>query len=77
MVRWRCRRGVKELDVLLERWFDGCYLQASSAEQAEFHRFLELPDPEVAGYLLGNEQPANARLRALVAAILRIRAAAP
>jgi antitoxin CptB len=72
-LRWRCRRGMKELDVLLGRWLEARYSQVSSAEQAVFQSLLELPDPQVARYLLGREQPADAPLRALVAAILTVR----
>jgi antitoxin CptB len=76
-VRWRCRRGMKELDVLLGRWLDTHYATVSSAEQSVFQRFLELPDPDVARYLLGREQPPDAELRALVASILAVRPSAP
>jgi antitoxin CptB len=64
---WRCRRGVKELDLILGRWLEQCYAQASGDERALFARLLELPDPELAGYLLHHAQPANPDLAALVA----------
>jgi antitoxin CptB len=72
-LRWRCRRGMKELDLLLERWLETRYLGVSSAEQAAFRQFLELPDPDIARYLLGHEQPAEAERRTLVAAIRGVR----
>ena len=63
---WRCRRGMKELDILLER-FARAHLPGASAEQRHtFERLLELPDPLLADYLLGHEQPADAALAALV-----------
>jgi len=74
-LRWRCRRGMKELDVLLVRWLERRYGGVSSAEQLVFQRFLELPDPDIARYLWGREQPADAQLRALVADILAVPAA--
>jgi antitoxin CptB len=50
---WRCRRGMKELDVLLER-FARRYLPAAGGGERELlERFLELPDPLLAEYLLG------------------------
>lgn len=56
-LRWRCRRGMKELDVLLGRWISEQYDVASSEQRAAFERFLDLPDPDMARYLLGREQP--------------------
>ena len=54
-LRWRCRRGMKELDVLLVRYLDRDLPTASSAETAAFAQLLELQDPELARYLLAGE----------------------
>ena len=54
---WRCRRGMKELDVLLERYARTVLPKASPEQRALFERFLELPDPVLVDYLLG--QPAT------------------
>ena len=74
-LRWRCRRGMKELDVLLVRWLDGPGQGASSAETACFDRLLDLPDPELAGYLLRDDIPADPDLAALAATIRGLPAA--
>ncbi len=62
---WRCRRGLKELDVLLERYAAAALPGAGPAERSTLARLLELPDPELAGYLLAGEVPADAELAAL------------
>ncbi len=67
-LRWRCRRGMKELDVLLER-YAAALPQADSAERRLLARLLERPDPELAGYLLGGEAPEEPELAALVTRI--------
>jgi succinate dehydrogenase flavin-adding protein (antitoxin of CptAB toxin-antitoxin module) len=58
---------VKELDLILGQWLERRYQQASADERALFARFLELPDPELAGYLLQNAKPADPGFAALVA----------
>jgi antitoxin CptB len=63
---WRCRRGMKELDLMLQDWLDRRYGQASAAQRALFARFLELPDPQIAGYLLGRETPEDPAMATLV-----------
>ena len=66
---WRCRRGMKELDILLER-FARAYLATATAQQRQtFERLLELPDPLLADYLLGHARPTDATLAALVSRI--------
>ncbi|HXZ60664.1 MAG TPA: succinate dehydrogenase assembly factor 2 [Steroidobacteraceae bacterium] len=66
---WRCRRGMKELDVMLERFARRALPGAASTELRAFERLLALPDPLLAGYLLGEERPSDAELQALTARI--------
>lgn len=56
-LRWQCRRGMRELDVLLISYLEAQYEQAGAGEKAAFRAFLELSDPEMMGYLLRNEAP--------------------
>jgi antitoxin CptB len=62
-LRWRCRRGMKELDVLLLRYLEHEYPAAAPEERAAFARILELQDPEIFGYLVGRTLPADETLR--------------
>ena len=66
---WRCRRGMKELDVMLERCAAGGVGLTSGPARAAFEELLALPDPLLAGYLLGGNTPPQAHLAELVAAI--------
>jgi antitoxin CptB len=68
-LRWRCRRGMRELDVLLSRYLDEEYRTAGPLQQESFRRLLEIPDPVVHAYFLGREIPADAALAALIARI--------
>jgi antitoxin CptB len=56
-LRWRCRRGMKELDVLLTRYMDERFDGAPHEEQAAFRRLLEAQDPVIYAYCLGHECP--------------------
>jgi antitoxin CptB len=71
-LRWHCRRGMKELDELLTRWLEHRYAAESSDNQRLFREFLELPDPLMAAYLLGREQPQDSAWQSLVAQIRRL-----
>ena|SRR5687768_7963746 len=63
---WRCRRGMKELDLVLTRYLRGHWPQATAAERATFEQILELPDPLLAAYLLGREQATDPALEVLL-----------
>ncbi len=56
-LKWRCRRGTLELDLLLNRYLDFAYQQADEIEQQHFLKLLELQDPELISYLMGNRMP--------------------
>jgi antitoxin CptB len=67
MLEWRCRRGMKELDFLLLRYLRRAH--AASDERAAFAEFLELPDPDIARYLIAGDVPEDPRLAALCRAM--------
>ncbi|HMI75663.1 MAG TPA: succinate dehydrogenase assembly factor 2 [Steroidobacteraceae bacterium] len=56
-LRWRCRRGMKELDILLTRYVDERYGSAPVDEQQAFQGLLETQDPVIYAYCLGQERP--------------------
>jgi antitoxin CptB len=62
---WRCRRGMKELDVLLERYARAAHGRANAAERRAFAALLELADPQLADYLFGHDAPSDPELARL------------
>jgi antitoxin CptB len=58
-LRWRCRRGMRELDVLLERYLRERYPSAPAAEQQAFAALLDLPDPELLAFVMRRQVPAD------------------
>lgn len=56
-LRWRCRRGLLELDILFTRFLDERYARLSAVEQASFQCLLEQPDPTLLAWLQGQELP--------------------
>jgi succinate dehydrogenase flavin-adding protein (antitoxin of CptAB toxin-antitoxin module) len=61
---------MKELDLLLVGWLERQFEGATEAQRGQFEALLALPDPEIAGYLLGRQRPQQAALAALVESIL-------
>jgi antitoxin CptB len=68
-LRWRCRRGMRELDVLLERYLAERWPTASAERRAAFRALLELPDAELAALCLGQAVTPVTALTSLLAEI--------
>ena len=66
-LRWQCRRGSLELDLVLNNYLSTYYAAASDAERATFARLVRAADEEIAAWLQGDLAGADAELRALVA----------
>ena len=66
---WRCRRGMKELDVLLERYVRSHLPEASPDERQVLLQLLDLPDPLLADYLFGHATAIDPAIANLVVAI--------
>ena len=65
-LRWRCRRGMRELDQLLGWYLDVRYAQAADAAKAAFSTMLEQPDPELWDWLSGHGSPDAPDWRAII-----------
>ena len=61
---------MKELDLLLLRYLRDRHGLAASEERATFAEFLELPDPDIARYLIGGDVPEDPRHAALCRALV-------
>ena len=73
-LRWRCRRGMRELDVLLERYLQERYPSAPAAEQQAFAALLEVPDPQLFAYVVQREVPADPEWAHVIAKLRNIEA---
>jgi antitoxin CptB len=52
-LRWRMRRGMKELDVVFERYLAHRFESAPPAEQQALAKLLEQEDPEILRWVMG------------------------
>jgi antitoxin CptB len=68
-LRWRCRRGMLELDVLLGRFLEQSYRDLSDSERRAFGRLLEMPDQTLLAWMNGEQNPKDQELRQLVGKI--------
>ncbi|MEP7043643.1 MAG: succinate dehydrogenase assembly factor 2 [Dokdonella sp.] len=65
-LRWRCRRGTRELDRLLQQWLDDHADRADARTLADFSVLLDAQDPDLWDWLIGKHDPDDPRLLELV-----------
>lgn len=56
-LQWRCRRGMLELDLMLQGFLDRGYDALSETQRTRFVQLLELPDQQLLDYLMEREIP--------------------
>lgn len=60
-VRWRCRRGMLEMDILLGRFVEQRYAQLDAQQRVAFDELLDLSDTELWDMVRGDKAPQQAR----------------
>jgi antitoxin CptB len=65
-LRWQCRRGMLELDEILDAYLREHYPAADAVEQAAFRHLLTCQDPQLQQWLLLGKEPEEAKLQAIV-----------
>ena len=68
-LQWRCRRGIRELDLLLRRFLEHGYDRLSHEDKRMFECLLDQNDSDLLAWLMGNSDPLEENTRRLVAEI--------
>jgi antitoxin CptB len=61
-LNWLCRRGTKELDLLLQTWLTQEFERSTEAEQQVFLRLLDWQDDKLGRLLVGQDRAADAEV---------------
>jgi antitoxin CptB len=64
--RWQCRRGMLELDLLLNNFVDKKVATLTQQEKDSFELLLSYPDQTLLDLLLGNSVSSDSSISALV-----------
>ena len=74
-MRWASRRGMLELDLLLEPFVEARYRELSTADQQRYQELMRCEDQELFGWFLRREVPGDPEIAAIVSCILDFNAA--
>lgn len=65
-IRWHCRRGMLELDLVLRAFTEQRLATLAPRELDAFRRILERPDPELLDLVMGHCDPEDTIERELI-----------
>lgn len=63
---WLTRRGIKELDIILQAYLEADYPAATEEEQQAFARLLDYQDPDILDRLFHGVADSDTAIAALV-----------
>ena len=69
-LRWRCRRGMRELDQLMLRYLDQRWPVSDDGERSVFLRLLDCEDDKLWQWCMGLDRPEDPEMQALVQRII-------
>lgn len=69
-LKWACRRGMLELDVLLAPFVDESYSDLDEQDKLTFERLLTCDDPDLFAWFMGHEECKDEQLNYMVQKIL-------
>jgi antitoxin CptB len=65
-LRWRCRRGIKEMDLILQRFLEQSYPSLSPQQMVLFDQILDESDLDIMDWILGRSKPAYSEYEVLI-----------
>jgi succinate dehydrogenase flavin-adding protein (antitoxin of CptAB toxin-antitoxin module) len=65
-IRWRCRRGLLELDLILKRFLENHFDRLDALQRDLFNQLLDESDNDLLDWTLGRKEPFESRYRPLV-----------
>lgn len=71
-LRWRCRRGLLENDLLIERFFTRYESRLDESHARGLRALMELSDPDLLDLLLSRVEPSGDLMTDDVARVLRM-----
>ena len=69
-ILWRCRRGIKEMDIVLQDFIKNSYDELNNENKSAFSKLLEEQDLDILNWILGKDKPEDT---ALIEIIKKIR----
>jgi len=70
---WRCRRGIREMDIVLQAFLNESYDLLSDADKNTFTQLLDEADLDILNWIMGKDTPENDELKRIITLIRQSR----
>jgi len=68
-LKWHCRRGMRELDLLLDEFLENRYQTLSTIGRHSFERLLDCSNKDLVDWIMGGDLPQDEQLAEIVSRI--------
>ncbi|MCF6281966.1 MAG: succinate dehydrogenase assembly factor 2 [Candidatus Polarisedimenticolaceae bacterium] len=65
-LRWQCRRGLLELDLIFEAFLESGYERLTQEQKEAFQTLLLSSDPDLQRWMMGKEEPEEQQTAELI-----------
>ena len=66
---WRCRRGIKEMDIIFQDFIKNSYDQLSNSNKNAFSKLLDQQDLDILNWIIGKDSPKDSELAEIISII--------
>jgi len=70
---WRCRRGIREMDIVLQTFLNQSYDTLSDADKNSFAQLLDEADLDILNWIMGKDEPKNDGIKNIITLIRQSR----
>ena len=74
---WRCRRGIREMDIVLQEFLEQSYDALNEPDKNAFKQLLDEADLDILNWLMGKDEPKTNELVHIVTLIRESRNLTP
>ena len=70
---WRCRRGIREMDIVLQEFLNQSYDTLNDADKYSFAQLLDEADLDILNWIMGKDEPENDGIKNIITLIRQSR----
>ncbi|MFT5397072.1 MAG: antitoxin CptB [Gammaproteobacteria bacterium] len=70
---WRCRRGIREMDIVLQTFLNQSYDTLSDTDKNTFAQLLDEADLDILNWIMGKGEPENDGIKNIITLIRQSR----
>jgi len=63
---WRCRRGIREMDIVLQTFLNQSYDTLSNTDKNSFAQLLDEADLDILNWIMGKDEPENDNIKSII-----------